>query len=112
MNRIECGALDNEEIDVDFNFKLWPCCIYQNQYAEYGKTGDPVIDALPDDWNDLNKYTFDEIMSNNVYTEYLTHKTWNNPKKCSPVCWKFCGNTEDHQGANNYEVKEHSNQKG
>lgn len=107
--RVDCGALDNEEIDVDFNFKLWPCCIYQNQYAEYGKTGDPVIDALPDNWNDLRTYSFDTIINHDVFKTYLTKKTWNSVD-CSPVCWKYCGNTTDHQGANNYAIHEHNNQ--
>lgn len=107
--KVDCGALDNNEIDVDFNFKLWPCCIYQNQFAEFGKTGDPYIDSLPKDWNDLKRYTFDEITSNKVFTEYLTEESWNDSKKCSPVCWEYCKNDDYETGRNILKISEKGN---
>ena len=58
MKRVICEAMIGKEIDIDINFKMWPCCIYQNIFAEFGKTGDPYIDNLPSDWNDVRVHGF------------------------------------------------------
>tara|TARA_B100001248_G_scaffold235477_1_gene198216 strand:- start:5757 stop:6086 length:330 start_codon:yes stop_codon:yes gene_type:complete len=104
--RVDCSALENQEVDVDFNLKVWPCCIMQNQYAEYGKVGDDYIDNLPKDWNQLGTKTWKQILEHPVFKEYLTQKIWNS-NKCSPVCAKFCGK----EGFMNYDVKEFLPQK-
>tara|TARA_B100001996_G_scaffold57819_1_gene41060 strand:- start:727 stop:1059 length:333 start_codon:yes stop_codon:yes gene_type:complete len=91
VKRIKCEAKEGKEFDIDVNFKLWPCCMYQNIFAEYKKTGDPYIDNLPSDWNDVRVHGIDEVLRHYAYTEHFNDISWTDEKKCSPVCMEKCG---------------------
>ena len=86
---IKCGAVEGKEIDIDVNFRMWPCCLYQNIFAEFGETGDPFIDALPKDWNDVRIHGIDGVLRHEAFTTHWNDKTWNT-KSCSPVCYNNC----------------------
>ena len=103
--KIECGAVDGKEIDIDVNFKMWPCCLYQNFFAEFGKTGDPFIDALPKDWNDVRIHGIDGVLRHKAFTTHFTDSTWEDPDKCSPVCREQCGVWPDRKGAMHLSTK-------
>jgi|TARA_B100000073_G_scaffold323935_1_gene306418 hypothetical protein len=90
MKKVICEAMKGKEIDIDINFKMWPCCMYQNIFAEFGKTGDPYIDSLPADWNDTRVHGIDKILRHYAYTEHFNDKSWTDEKKCSPVCYEKC----------------------
>lgn len=106
-HNIECSALDNEEIDIGFDLRVWPCCFMQNLWYENGRLDDPYIDSLPKDWNKLdisNGNTVSKILEHRVFTKYLTDKTWASDR-CSPVCKHFC----QKEGNNDLKINEISN---
>ncbi len=90
MKRVICGAIEGREIDIDINFKMWPCCIYQNRFAQFGQTGDPYIDSLPADWNDVRIHGIAGVLKHKAFTEHFNDITWQDVDKCSPVCYEMC----------------------
>lgn len=112
IKTVSCAPYNNKEVDIDINFKLWPCCYYLNNYAEYGKTGDPYVDNLPEDWNDLTKHDIDDILNHRVFTKHLTPVSWSQTAKCSPLCWEHCGEGDDFEGDNLYDISEHNDNTG
>ena len=89
--KIHCQIHEGGEIQVDEKLKAWPCCYYDSANNEgHGKTGDEYIDSLPEDWNSLNTNTLEEILKHEAFTTHFNDEHWNDSKKCSPLCKKFC----------------------
>ena len=89
--KIHCQIHEDGEIQVDENLRAWPCCYFDTANTEgKGKTGDKYVDSLPADWNSLNTHTLDEILKHEAFTTHFNDEHWNDSKKCSPVCKKFC----------------------
>ena len=84
--------VDNKwhDLDITIDLKVLPCCAYHSKCSE-GPTGDPYLDNLPSDWNDLKKHTLEEILNHEVFTEYLTDKNWQDPETCPSFCASVCG---------------------
>ena len=57
---------------------------------DLGKTGDPYIDNLPSDWNDVRVHGIDNVLRHYAFTDHFNDKSWNDEKKCSPVCYEKC----------------------
>ena len=85
---------DRREWEVDEAGKLWPCCVWIQGW-------DWVLKNFPDEkleellksdpnFNDLGKYTWEEIMKNPIYKSYINFEGWDSDNP-SPVCVYECG---------------------
>ncbi len=85
---------DRREWEVDEGGKLWPCCVWIRGW-------DWILDRFPDkkleellksdpNFNDLGKYTWEEIMENPIYKSYINSEGWDSENP-SPVCIFECG---------------------
>lgn len=90
QGRVRCAAMQSAEIDCDVNFRIWPCCYYQNLFAEFGKTGDPYIDNLPKDWNDVREHGWEKILKHDAFMTHWNAQSWDYEETCSPVCKGAC----------------------
>ena len=96
----DCIKLDNSvagdrrEWEIDYEGKLWPCCIWTLgwEVSLDRNKDDTLREMLKDnpDFNNLNKYTWEEIIENPIYKSYINFKGWesNNPPL---ACVKNCG---------------------
>jgi len=92
---IQCQVLGQtgaDELEVDENFKLWPCC-----YINSGE-GDDFVQKFPEDWNSLEHHSYKEILEHPIFALHFNEEHWNNPEQCSPICKRECAT-----GENNFE---------
>ena len=89
--KIQCQVLDQlgaDELEVDENFRLWPCC-YVNSTNAKGRI-DNFVNGFPDDWNSLDHHSWEEILEHPAYAVHFNEEHWNNPEQCSPICQREC----------------------
>ena len=88
-SKINCIALDSNEIKWDDKLRLWPCCYYAAMAGKKGKTGDEYIDNLEENWNSLEHHPMARILQHPAFTEYWQPDNWNSddpPKFCKANC--------------------------
>jgi hypothetical protein len=76
---------------IDENLKVLPCCYY---VLLSDRLQDPVFrkhSLETPDWNDLSKYTLEEIAQHKIYQKHIWYPGWKG-ENASPVCLKNCGN--------------------
>ena len=68
---IECRYIKNRDIYISADLKLWPCCfIHYDHYTDnddYAK----IADAYGTDFNDLTKYSIEQILSHEWFVSVL-----------------------------------------
>jgi len=107
---IECEVLDYDKkafnvsnhYDVDQNARVWPCCIFVSAWFKYSQglpvqeeeslANDPILQELlqqDPDWNSLEKHSFEDIIKNDFFTQYINQTGWNSDRP-PPLCKAFC----------------------
>jgi len=87
-------AGNRRQWEIDENGKLWACCVWIQgwDYSLNIRQDDKLEELLKDnpDFNDLNKYTWEEITENPIYKSYINFEGWesDNPPL---ICVKNCG---------------------
>lgn len=76
-NEISCSWSEDEQFFLTFDHKLWPCCFV----ADSNRTKENYMqrrfyDNYGEDFNDLSKHTFDEVLDHRFYKSQLV-KSWN-----------------------------------
>lgn len=95
---IRCKSVDLNNLFIDFNGKLWPCCwvgapvyfggeknIQKNQLQQ-------LIKRYGEDFNDLNKFSLEEVLSHIWYREELA-SSWQRKMKDHNCKLMTCGRT-------------------
>jgi hypothetical protein len=101
---------NRREWEVDEGGKLWPCCVWIQGWKQILKQypDEKLEELLKSDpnFNDLGKYTWEEIMENPIYKSYINFEGWNSDNP-SPVCVYECGRSgrahQDHTPIENEE---------
>ena len=99
MRKDELGPnKDTREWEVDNQGRVWPCCYYANSVLgtpdmkEFSKKEDPrfwEMWAAEPDFNDLKKYSLEEIIEHPIYDEFIAPRGWesnNPPELCVLEC--------------------------
>lgn len=92
--RKDGAELLKREVEIDHTGKLWPCCVWiegwENTLSRF--PDERLAELLKDDpnFNDLTKYTMDEILQHPIYKSYLNAEGWESDNP-SPLCLKECG---------------------
>ena len=97
----DCIKLDSDsdggkrkEWAVDQAGKLWPCCVWIQgwDHSMAIRQDDKLAEMLKanPNFNDLNKYTWEEITNNPIYKSYINFDGWNSDNP-PPMCIKECG---------------------
>jgi len=111
---IRCQVLEQtgaDELEVDENFRLWPCCYVNSTFSKTGKA-DNFVQEFPEDWNSLEHYSWKEILEHPIFTVHFNEEHWDNPEQCSPICKRECTtgkNFEDLNFGNKFVVNEDGN---
>jgi len=111
---IKCHALclnDNKELirmwEITPEGRVWPCCNYANEWDMRlhhidDHHGDKlllddkkIMDVMNNTstWNDLEHHTLEEIISHELYQEYIFTSGWNSDNP-PPVCVANCGDID------------------
>jgi MoaA/NifB/PqqE/SkfB family radical SAM enzyme len=96
-NEISCTWQEDSHLFITFDHRLWPCCfIADSTRTKTSYTQQRFYDNYGDDFNDLTKYNFDEILQHRFFKSHLL-KSWNNDFglgetdkifKCAKTCSK------------------------
>lgn len=89
---------DIREWEVDNQGRVWPCCYYANsvlgseEELRNNRSKDlrftKMLEEEPD-FNDLKKYTLEEIIEHPIYDEFIAPRGWNSddpPGLCVIEC--------------------------
>jgi len=100
--KIQCQVIDQtgaDELEVDENFRLWPCCYVNSESSRrigFGETQpgdnfvDNFIDKFPKDWNSLKHHSWKEIIEHPIFAVHFNEEHWNDPEQCSHICEREC----------------------
>lgn len=99
---IDCKYKKMNYVYVDMEMKLWPCCwigalpymSHSESFADHKR----LTDMYGNDFNRLDIYSWDKILSHEFYTDYLID-SWQDSEKRLFTCGKHCGNKYEHSGA-------------
>jgi MoaA/NifB/PqqE/SkfB family radical SAM enzyme len=73
---IECFSRQQGMYFIGFDGKVWPCCFLHNARwqpaGQFKETDERYSKHYGPNWNDLNHFTFEEIVNNRFYAEDLT----------------------------------------
>ena len=85
---------NRREWEVDQAGKLWPCCVWIQGWNHSMKLqqDDKLAELLKDNpnFNDLTKYTWEEVVKHPIYKSYINSQGWNSDNP-PPMCVKTCG---------------------
>lgn len=82
-SEIVCEAKRKNTIFIDAQFKLWPCMFIGSNYFAGSAADKFMHDITPSDWNDLDKYTIDEILEHD-FVKGLDKGEW------TTTCTRHC----------------------
>lgn len=86
---------NRKEWEIDQEGKLWPCCVWIQGWDHYGN-GEVSDDKLAEmvknnpNFNDLKKYSWEEVTQHPIYKSYINFDGWNSDSPPS-MCLKTCG---------------------
>ena len=71
VSSINCKYYHGSEIFIGADSTLWPCCfLYDSDFNNRDGIREKYS-TYPDNWNDLNTYTIDQILSTDYYQRSL-----------------------------------------
>jgi len=87
-NDISCRSQNKNTLFITADFKLMPCCYFNvdrwKKPDEFNKYWDKVLKDNGKDFNDLNRYSIDQILRSDYYQSQLIN-SWSDGS-----CWKTC----------------------
>jgi len=91
VSTVKCQHMNIPEVYIGANLTLWPCCfLYDEHITSFQKNTQVIPDDIPADFNDLRKYTIDEILSNKFY-QSLKERWYASHPEYLFRCIKSCG---------------------
>ena len=95
---IECNALQRDMFFLSYDSKLWPCCFLSNAFLAYGFHKEymekRIIENYGKDFNNLLKFSVDEIIEHRFFKEDLIDSFTKNigyeKKNKIPKCMETC----------------------
>jgi len=90
--KIICRHKVKGEIYIGANSRLWPCChLYDEDVAQKNNSIMHLLETVGHDFNDLNKYSIEDILSSEWY-ETTLEESWNKFHSLHlPRCYLTCG---------------------
>lgn len=86
---ISCRFINGDDLFIGSDMTLWPCC---HLYAEKKRRPAVVDGHLPEGYNDLKKFTIDEILQSEFY-QTLTNRWYASHPQFLKRCMRTCNKT-------------------
>lgn len=88
---IYCNWQAKGKMMLGMTYKLWPCCFISEHFPELPgfNTMDQIWSRHGKDFNDIRKYTLEEILNHDFFANEL-ETAWATGKNITKECWKKC----------------------
>lgn len=97
VNTIDCKYHHGNEIYIGADSTLWPCCFLYDSAFKNKESINDKYSIYPSDWNDLNTYTIQEILSTPYYQQTL-RDSWDPQHSLHmPRCIRTCARAGAYQ---------------
>lgn len=108
---ISCKTKNKAQLYIDFQFKLWPCCWLGGPTHFFGKKNvqknqlRALQERYGNDFNDLRKYSLDEVLNHIWYSNHLSDSWKNTMEDSNPklfTCGRTCGTDYEFSSVGNF----------